>query len=353
MTSRGANVKGAKLEFKNVKKSYGHVVALSDFNLAVEPGEFVSILGASGSGKTTALNALAGFAFADSGQILLDGEDISFAKPERRNLGMVFQNYSLFPHMTVLENVIFPLKMRGLSKSDAQSKASAALDVVQLQALASRYPKELSGGQQQRVALARAIVFEPRVLLMDEPLGALDLKLREAMQYEIKQIQHKLGCTVIYVTHDQHEALALSSRIAVLRNGVIEQLDTPTNLYDAPRTRYVAEFIGQNNIFDTAANGHKVSIPDLAMTIDTPANPFKFACIRPENWQRKVSTASDGVSATVDEVTFQGDSVEYSAKLKTGNSVIVKESRRLDLPEIQRGLEVILGASPEHVVFVI
>ena len=238
----------AFVRFNKVDKSYdGDTLVVKDLNLDVSKGEFLTMLGPSGSGKTTTLMMLAGFETPTSGEIYLEGDPISSIPPYKRGIGMVFQNYALFPHMTVNENLSFPLEVRKLSKSDIQDKVKKALSMVELEAFGSRMPLQLSGGQQQRVALARALVFEPRLVLMDEPLGALDKKLREQMQYEIKHIHEKIGITVVYVTHDQSEALTMSNRIAVFNDGKIQQISSPEVLYEKPENSFVAQFIGENN----------------------------------------------------------------------------------------------------------
>ncbi len=238
----------AFVKFDNVHKSYdGETLVVKGFNIDVANGEFVTMLGPSGSGKTTCLMMLAGFEPPTRGQIYLGGQPINDVPPHKRDIGMVFQNYALFPHMTVEENLSFPLEVRGLKRREISSKVQTALDMVQLSEFGARRPGQLSGGQQQRVALARALVFEPKLVLMDEPLGALDKQLREQMQYEIKHIHERLGITVVYVTHDQTEALTLSDRIAVFNDGVVQQLAPPNELYEAPENAFVAQFIGENN----------------------------------------------------------------------------------------------------------
>ena len=240
--------KDSFVKFEKVDKSYdGEILVVKDLNVDVPQGEFLTLLGPSGSGKTTTLMMLAGFETPTSGEIYLEGEPISSIPPYKRGIGMVFQNYALFPHMTVSENLSFPLEVRKLSKSDIEEKVKKALSMVELDAFGSRMPMQLSGGQQQRVALARALVFEPRLVLMDEPLGALDKKLREQMQYEIKHIHGRIGITVVYVTHDQSEALTMSNRIAVFNDGKIQQISTPDVLYEKPDSAFVAQFIGENN----------------------------------------------------------------------------------------------------------
>ncbi|GAA5646668.1 ABC transporter ATP-binding protein [Vibrio proteolyticus] len=234
--------------FQHVQKTYdGKNLVVKDFNLDIAPGEFVTMLGPSGSGKTTCLMMLAGFETATGGEIYIDGVAVNHLAPHKRDIGMVFQNYALFPHMTIVENLAFPLKVRKLSSSQVHAKVTQALDMVELAHVANRYPKQLSGGQQQRVALARALVFEPKLVLMDEPLGALDKQLREQMQMEIKHLHEKLGITILYVTHDQTEALTMSDRIAVFNDGAVQQLATPTELYESPSNAFVAQFIGENN----------------------------------------------------------------------------------------------------------
>ncbi|MEO5606051.1 MAG: ABC transporter ATP-binding protein, partial [Polaromonas sp.] len=236
------------VQLKGVQKTYdGENLVVRDLNLDVREGEFLTMLGPSGSGKTTTLMMLAGFETATHGEIFMDGNPINRLAPEDRNIGMVFQSYALFPHMSVAENVAFPLTVRGVPKANLGERVIKALAMVGLKGFEDRRPAQLSGGQQQRVAVARALVFEPKLVLMDEPLSALDKQLREQMQYEIKQLHHRLGVTVVYVTHDQGEALTMSDRVAVFNNGVIQQLDSPERLYEHPANAFVASFIGENN----------------------------------------------------------------------------------------------------------
>ena len=238
----------AYVRFDKVQKSYdGENLVVKDFNLDVEAGEFLTMLGPSGSGKTTCLMMLAGFETATSGEIVLDGTPINDVPPWKREIGMVFQNYALFPHLTVFENLAYPLIVRKMSNAEIDQRVNKALDMVQLGAFGGRRPGQLSGGQQQRVAVARALVFEPKLVLMDEPLGALDKQLREQMQYEIKHIHENLGVTVVYVTHDQSEALTMSNRVCVFDDGVVQQLAPPDVLYEQPENAFVAQFIGENN----------------------------------------------------------------------------------------------------------
>lgn len=253
MTEAGSQTHESDIlvSFRGVQKTYdGESLVVKDLNLEIQRGEFLTMLGPSGSGKTTSLMMLAGFEVPTHGEIVLQGKSLKNVPPHKRDIGVVFQNYALFPHMTVAENLAFPLSVRRISKSEQVERVNKALSVVKLEAMANRRPGQLSGGQQQRVALARALVFEPQLVLMDEPLGALDKQLREHMQIEIKHIHESLGVTVVYVTHDQSEALTMSDRVAVFNDGIIQQLDSPYNLYENPRNSFVAHFIGENNILN-------------------------------------------------------------------------------------------------------
>ena len=254
----------ALLEIKNVVKRFDGETAVDNVSLSVESGEFFTLLGPSGCGKTTLLRMLAGFLHPDSGQILLDGKDLSHVPPEKRPVHTVFQNYALFPHMTVRQNIAFPLKMAGWDPSRIQAQVNELLDDVSLTQYGDRWPHEMSGGQRQRVAIARALVDRPRLLLLDEPLSALDAKLREQMQIELINLQREVDVTFVYVTHDQGEALALSHRIAVMNKGKVEQLDPPEQIYSFPKNRFVADFIGQCNVLE----GTVKSIEGASMTVD-------------------------------------------------------------------------------------
>jgi len=355
-------VRGAPVEFRNVAKSYGAVAALVDFTLAIEAGEFLTLLGPSGSGKTTALNVLAGFVPPSQGEILIDGRSIASLPTEKRNIGMVFQNYSLFPHMTVADNVAFPLRMRRVNRHEARRKVERALALVRLGGFEERMPKQLSGGQQQRVAFARAIVFGPKVLLMDEPLGALDLKLREAMQIEIKHYQEEIGCTVIYVTHDQGEALTLSDRIAVMNRGRIVQVGRPDEIYDCPQTRFVAEFIGQTNVLEARAEngaaGAELVVHDAGVRLPRPPGldvapgGTCHLSLRPEKVVRADPDANGLVTfdAVVVEAVFLGDVVRYSVRLPSGKEMLFKEPRGSGPKALGRGESVRLAFAPDDAV---
>jgi putative spermidine/putrescine transport system ATP-binding protein len=252
-----------KLAIAGLTKRYGSFTALAPTDLEVAEGEFLTLLGPSGSGKTTLLSLIAGLSVPDGGQLRINGQDATYAAPHERDIGMVFQNYALFPHMTIAENIAFPLKMRRVANAAAAKRALEALELVRLPHVASRFPKELSGGQQQRIALARCLVYKPSIVLMDEPLGALDKKLRDQMQLEIKRIHRDTGATIVYVTHDQEEAMTMSDRICLMNGGRIEQLGTPSDLYFRPTTLFVADFIGESNLIRgsvASANGSQVEV---------------------------------------------------------------------------------------------
>ncbi|AHC50033.1 ABC transporter ATP-binding protein [Achromobacter xylosoxidans] len=253
----------SNLQISGLGKRYGDFVALAPTHLDVARGEFLTLLGPSGSGKTTLLSLIAGLARPDEGRVLIDGNDVTHGAPYERDIGMVFQNYALFPHMTILENIAFPLKMRKVPAAEAKRRAQEALDMVRLPQVGARLPRELSGGQQQRIALARCMVYRPAIILMDEPLGALDKKLRDQMQLEIKRIHRELGTTIVYVTHDQEEAMTMSDRICLMNGGAIEQLGTPADLYFRPRTLFVADFLGESNLLQgevTAVDGATLTV---------------------------------------------------------------------------------------------
>ena len=282
--------RGAGLRIEGAVKRYGEVVALDGVSVDVRAGEFLTLLGPSGSGKTTMLNAIAGFVDLGEGEIYLDGAPIAPIPTHKRNIGVIFQNYALFPHMTAAANVAYPLKQRRLSRAERERRVAEALELVGLGDIGHRRPRELSGGQQQRVAFARAIVFNPRLLLMDEPLGALDRKLRESLQREIKSIHRDLGITFVYVTHDQSEALALSDRIAVFRRGRIEQVGTPEDLYERPANRFVAEFMGDSNILSgkvaDAGDGPRFHAEGIERPLAVPDERPEGSCcyvIRPQS----------------------------------------------------------------------
>jgi putative spermidine/putrescine transport system ATP-binding protein len=325
----------AGIRLDRVSKSFGDVVAVDDVSLEIASGEFFSVLGPSGSGKTTVLRVIAGFERADSGAVWLGGTDVTGVPAFERDVNTVFQDYALFPHMSVLENVEFGLRVKGVAKSDRKNRAVASLEMVQMSNLAARKPSQLSGGQRQRVALARAIVNEPRVLLLDEPLGALDLKLREDMQVELKDLQRRLGITFVYVTHDQGEALSMSDRVAVFNNGRIEQLGTPLEVYDQPATPFVADFVGSVNVF----TGDEAT--------QLVGRPGTFA-IRPENIHLR-GTGTGRATARVEECQFLGAFSKVIACLDSGTIVTVAGSSR-DLHGLRLGESVTLWWDDSSVV---
>ncbi|WP_067449706.1 ABC transporter ATP-binding protein [Actinomadura macra] len=308
---------GASISLRGLVKRYGSVTAVDGISLDVREGEFLSLLGSSGSGKSTTLMMLAGFERPDAGRILVDGRDIGDVPANKRNLGMVFQSYALFPHMSVFENVAYPLQLRKVRAKEIRAKVESALELVRLPfgQFGKRRPAQLSGGQQQRVALARALVFEPRILLMDEPLGALDKQLRGEMQLEIKRINTRLGLTVVYVTHDQQEALTMSDRIALLRDGRIEQVGDPEALYERPANTYVANFLGESNFFPVARdaadrsiwhlrNGRTVNV--LESLFDEAADTSVLA-IRPERLRLTPHPGPGWFDGQVTEAVYVGD----------------------------------------------
>ncbi|RWC95313.1 MAG: spermidine/putrescine ABC transporter ATP-binding protein, partial [Mesorhizobium sp.] len=268
----GQASKGAAIDLESISKAYGGFRALDGVSLRIEPGEFMTLLGPSGSGKTTTLNVIAGFTDVTSGKLQVGGKSVVGVPAHKRNIGVVFQHYALFPHMTVGRNVAYPLTLRGVGQDERKARVARALDMVKMSDFAHRYPSELSGGQQQRVALARAIVFDPPLLLMDEPLGALDKKLREWLQLEIKRIHRELGTTFVYVTHDQEEALVLSDRIAVFNRGQIEQVGTGRQLYDEPATLFVGRFIGDSTVLrgETRSDGTSTALSIAGETVTAP-----------------------------------------------------------------------------------
>jgi spermidine/putrescine transport system ATP-binding protein len=322
----------ALLEIRNVTRRFGDFEAVKDVNFAVESGEFFTLLGPSGCGKTTLLRMIAGFDLPDAGQILLDGRDLADTPAERRPVHTVFQSFALFPHLTVADNVAFPLRMARVPREDLKRRLAEALDAVHLNELAGHYPHEISGGQKQRVALARGLVNRPRLLLLDEPLGALDLKLREEMQLELIRLQREVGITFIFVTHSQPEALALSHRIAVMNAGRVEQLDEPSKIYGFPRNRFVADFIGNCNLLEaevrsTDAGGLRLAVPGLGEVLapidgQSPPGTRGVLALRPE--QLRIAASDGGLAldnhfpGTVRDFLYVGDVTTYQVELDNG-----------------------------------
>jgi putative spermidine/putrescine transport system ATP-binding protein len=346
----------AFVRFVNVQKSYdGETLVVKNLNLDIAQGEFLTMLGPSGSGKTTCLMMLAGFETATHGDIVLDQRPINNVAPHRRDIGMVFQNYALFPHMTVAENLAFPLQVRKLDASDIDQRVRKALDMVELGAFGGRRPAQLSGGQQQRVAVARALVFEPKLVLMDEPLGALDKQLREQMQYEIKHIHESLGVTVVYVTHDQSEALTMSNRIAVFNDGIIQQLASPEDLYEVPMNAFVAQFIGENNrihgtVTDVSGDRCVVEVGDatpinaLKVNVDAAGDKTMLS-LRPERVTVRPEPGSmeNVYEAKVEELIYLGDHMRTRVNLLGHQDFIIKVPNSAGHQHLQTGETVTVG----------
>jgi len=330
----------AMIEFRDVTKRYGTLVANDHLSLAIRRGELMTLLGPSGCGKTTALRCLTGTIHPDEGRIFLDGKDVTDVPTHQRELGMVFQNFALFPHMTVADNVGFPLMIRNLPKEERAKRAIEALRLVRLEGYVGHYPRQLSGGQQQRVGLARALVYHPKVLLLDEPLSNLDAKLREEMRFEIKEVVTRLGITAMYVTHDQGEALALSDRVAIMNRGRLEQLGTPEEIYESPRSRFVAEFIGLSNFLDgqvQAVRGPEMVVMASGLQVSTPAlsgigqgqkvllflRPNEIEILPPET-----PPETNLFEARVEKATYLGDTMDYRLSLGRGAEIRVQSDAR-------------------------
>lgn len=345
---RQATGGGASIEFRGLVKRYGEFTAVDGLDLAIEAGEFLTFLGPSGSGKTTILNILAGFVHSDGGQVLVNGQPIDDVPPHRRNFGMVFQNYALFPHMSVEDNIAFPLRMRGMSRAQASQRVAATLALVGLSEQAAKLSSQLSGGQQQRVALARALVYEPRVVLMDEPLSALDRRLREVLQLELKELHRKIGATIIYVTHDQHEALTMSDRVAILNNGQLLVCGHPLELYENPPNVFVATFLGESNrlrgvvrridadavVVETEHGWSLQAVAPDRLTLGQPV----IVTIRPERIQLQPGPGSVR-SGVVDRMLFLGEIVRLLVRLDEGGTLqlrVQNERGRVPLSESSR-----------------
>jgi spermidine/putrescine transport system ATP-binding protein len=330
------------VEIKGVNKIYGDNHVVHDLNLTVYEGEFLTMLGPSGCGKTTILRMIGGFEEPSEGMIYIEGERVDMKEPFQRNVNTVFQSYALFPHMNIFQNIAYGLKMKKISKAEIKERVEEILHLVQLNGFEKRYPSQLSGGQKQRVAIARALINRPKVLLLDEPLGALDLKLRKEMQIELKNLQKKLGITFIYVTHDQEEALTMSDRIAIMNQGYLDQLDTPENVYERPATRFVADFIGESNIFETVINkisgdtvnvglevGNALGLIDDNFSVNM--SEMVYACVRPEKVKfSKTEIKGFTILGKVKEQIYVGNVIKSNIILVNGQ--IVKLSR-MDIDE--------------------
>lgn len=351
---------GCRVSLKGVGKTYGDFKAVRDVNIEISEGEFLTLLGPSGSGKTTLLMILAGFVLPTSGTVMLDGANITDLPPHKRNVGMVFQSYALFPHMTVYGNVAFPLEARGIAKPEIESRVKRTLSMVKLEGLAHRYPKELSGGQQQRVALARAIVFGPPLLLMDEPLGALDKKLRDQMQIELVNLKNELKRTVVFVTHDQEEALVMSDRIVVMADGAVQQIGTAEELYERPASRFVADFIGVTNLIDARALQREArairvrTAGGLSFLAQPRAGEFSETdvsiVLRPE----KVRLGDDATAA-INKYTgrilrsvYLGDATQVSVELEGGIVLTAKRPNSAGRITYSVGESIAVGWDPDQ-----
>ncbi len=343
-----ARARTAELRVEGVTKRFGEVLALDGVSLAVAEGELLTILGPSGSGKTTLLKVVAGFEAPDAGTVRVDGTEITALPPARRDIGMVFQNYALFPHLTVKGNVAFPLEMRNIARGEIERRVAEALALVELAGYEARLPRQLSGGQQQRVALARAIVFNPRLLLLDEPFGALDRKLRETMQLEVRRLQRRLGLTTIFITHDQEEALVLSDRIAVMNKGTIQQIATTTEIYERPANDFVADFVGESNIFHgtstepgviTLSGGRRLLVNGAARVGDRLG-----VLMRPE---RFTASGANTFSGEVLEAVYLGASFKLRLACADGLELLVRQAARGLLPAAGQHIEV--GIDPDSI----
>lgn len=346
------------LELKNIKKGFGETDVLNGITLSIKKGEFITFLGASGCGKTTTLRIIAGLEEPDSGTVFLDGKDVTSIPPNQRDVNTVFQNYALFPHLNVEANVGYGLKIKRVPKAEIKKKVTEILELVQLTGYEKRMPSELSGGQKQRVAIARALVNSPKLLLLDEPLGALDLKLRRTMQIELKRLQKKLGITFLYITHDQEEAINMSDRIVVMKDGRFEQIGTPDEIYNHPKTSYVADFVGNANVISGVVQ--KVTETEAQVLIE---NQMMYAepivgiregmkvnlAVRRENL--KVCTeCKDGLEAVLEDKSFTAGQLHLTLKLKSGKTLV---SCRYGMDaDLKAGEKVCVGWKPEHAVFV-
>ncbi len=356
----GADASGSFVKLRGLSKSYDGVTpVVRDLNLEIDRGEFLTMLGPSGSGKTTVLMMLAGFESPDRGQILIEGKQVTELPPRRRGIGVVFQNYALFPHMTIAQNVAFPLECRNVPKHEIALRVKRALETVQLGKMAARRPNQLSGGQQQRVALARSIVFEPKLILMDEPLGALDRQLRETMQFEIKRLHEELGLTVVYVTHDQGEALAMSDRVAVFDKGNILQLAKPSDLYEHPATTFVAGFVGESNRISGRLVSIEGSVGLVELMNGKPIRAQIFGhreagdqvtiVVRPERIQFRpvIDGRFNVLEAHVLERTYMGDHTRIRLRACGSDDFVVKVANTHDASQILVGLNLSIGWRPE------
>lgn len=362
-TGERAAMEEVVLELKGIEKKFGDISVLKGISLRVTKGEFITFLGSSGCGKTTTLRIIAGLETPDAGEVFINGNCVNQLAPEKRSVNTVFQNYALFPHMTVSENIAYGLKIKKMKKEEIQRKVTEALELIQLSGYEKRMPSELSGGQKQRVAIARAVVNNPQVLLLDEPLGALDLQLRRQMQLELKKLQKQLGITFIYITHDQEEAINMSSRIAVMRDGRFEQIGTPNEIYHHPKTSYVAQFVGNANILkgtvtkiedglfwtELAGETTRLRFLDAGNSIRTIGSPIAFA-VRSEVVKFSEEKGENSLFATVSEKSFAGGMLRMVLKLSDG-SELVASRHGIDAP-YEVGEQIYCSWKPEDAVVV-
>jgi spermidine/putrescine ABC transporter ATP-binding subunit len=364
-TGQAQALHGASVVLSGIEKRFDNVGAVRGISLDILSGEFITLLGPSGSGKTTTLMMIAGFETPDAGDITIDRRSVVALPPYRRNIGMVFQNYALFPHLTVADNIGFPLKQRGVDRATRARLVAESLDLVRLPGYQARYPRQLSGGQQQRVALARSIVFHPRLLLMDEPLGALDKQLRESLQLEMRRLHADLGITFVYVTHDQEEALTMSDRVAVMNEGLIAQVGTPEDLYDRPCDRFVASFIGESNFLPGVVRGNEDGMvvadcggatlravarirhaPGEAVTLAARPERVHFAGVQDDRIRR------NRMAATIAEIVFAGERRRYLCQCDGGVSIVLKEASSAEIRPRVVGERVELAWSAADTVIV-
>jgi putative spermidine/putrescine transport system ATP-binding protein len=363
-SSSGVHLKkggASKLSVRALRKNYGTVKALAGVDLELHEGEFITLLGPSGSGKSTMLMTIAGLTQPDSGEVWIDGRLSTFLPPHKREIGVVFQNYALFPHLTVYENIAFPLRMRRRTRAQIDHEVTRVLGIVQLPNMAERYPRELSGGQQQRIALARCMVYQPPIILMDEPLGALDKKLRQQLQFEVRRLHQQFGISVLYVTHDQEEALAMSDRICLMNEGAVEQIGTPADLYFRPRSVFAADFLGESNLLDVnllSTDG------DLANVRAADGSLLRAACrqalagdrirllVRPENLRVLAAneSADNTLTGVVRDVILLGQVTKYFVRLSDGVEVSAASLTESGRPVQAPGMPVRLGFAAESAV---
>jgi spermidine/putrescine ABC transporter ATP-binding subunit len=347
------------IEFHQVSKQYGSVIAADQIDLTIEEGEFFSLLGPSGCGKTTVLRLIAGFIHPDQGSILVGGQRVETVPPEKRNVGMVFQNYALFPHLTVAGNIAFGLSVKHVSKDEIQGRVAEMLDLVRLKGLGDRFPRQLSGGQQQRVALARALITRPSVLLLDEPLAALDKQLRSQMQVELRELQRELGITTFFVTHDQEEAMTLSDRIAVMKEGQIIQIGYPSEVYERPLTKFISNFLGSSNFFEGSLESCEKGLarvqvrPELVFTAgcDVPLSvgqPLTLA-VRPEKVRlfSRVPDLPNVIPAKVEHLVYMGTSTTYLLQPEQGERITVFAQNEGSTPDFELGERVYAAWEPD------